>query len=221
LSPRPVNRADITLPERTPDSKRKRLYLVIGVVALALLVEGFLVFPSKVTLSDRQGDFKALVTTMKQDVGGCQAALVDGYDALSRIHSGDVKDLKIAKTILQQDEAYCTIAVNSDLYNLATLAPPSSLNRYNLTPVVKNTYAWAFPNAAAILADAQILLTQPYNRSAVTDIESRVKTMNALDREINQELAQVASQLHMAPPRLDLNVLKGMPSFLLGQLSSN
>ncbi len=214
MSPRPINRADVTLQVKSKSHMRRRLVVIGVLVAAFVIVEVLLVFPNRVTLSQKQADFKSFVVSMQQDVGGCAVALADGYDALAKIHSGDTKDMNIAETIVQQDESYCTIAVNSDLYNLITLAPPNSLNSYNLTPVVKEAYGWAFPNAAAILADSQVLLKHPENTAALSDIRSRLATMQSLLRQANGQLAKVSEELQIPSERINLNATKSMPGFL-------
>ena len=188
------------------------------VVAAALLIELLILYPNRVNLAGRQADFKGFVASMRTDILGCQAALNDGYAALARIHQGDVKQLNNAKTIISQDEAYCTLAVNSDLYNLATLSPPNDLNRYDLTPVTKNLYAWAYPGAAGILADSEKLLVDPASRSALADIRTRIKNMNYLLNLVNNDLSKVSSQLKLAPQTVSLDPTGKMPLFLRSEV---
>ncbi len=218
MSPRPINRADVTLQAKPASQAKKRLVVVGVLVAAFLVVEALLIFPSRVTLAQKQSDFKSFVTSIQLDVVGCAVALADGYHAPAKIHAGDTKDMSIAQTIIQQDESYCTIAVNSDLYNLITLAPPNSLNSYNLTPVVKETYGWAFPSAAAILADSQVLLKHPANSAAISDIRSRLVTMQSLLRQANSQLAKVSAELQVPTESIKLSATKSMPGFLSAAL---
>ncbi|MHB8189147.1 MAG: hypothetical protein ACYDHP_01720 [Ferrimicrobium sp.] len=221
MSPRQVNRADITLVDEAPRVRRRRLWWVAAIVVVAIVVELLIYLPSKVTLSQKQLDFKGFVTTIQQDIGGCAVALPDGYDALKRIHSGHSADLKVAKVIVNQDESYCTVAVNSDLFNLATLAPPNSLAHYNLSPIVADAYAWAYPGATAILYDSQILLTQPNNRSVLADMKNHLTAMRRTIVATNAKLAQVSAQLGLPRQQLSLDGFKGMPSYLRAQVQSS
>lgn len=218
MSSRPRNRADYTLATETPKRRKRRLLWVVLVVAVAVIVELLIVYPNKITKVQQQADFKGFVVSMRSDVLGCQVALQDGYHALARIHAGDTKQLSVANTILQQDEAYCTLAVNSDLYNLATLSPPNDLNKFNLTPVAHNLYAWAYPGAAGILADSETLLTQPDNQGAIQNLRTRVHNMDMLLNSVNSDLSKVSAQLHLTPQTVSLNPLTDMPSFVRAQL---
>ncbi|MEX6428731.1 hypothetical protein [Ferrimicrobium acidiphilum] len=220
MSSRPRNRADYTLTEETPKRRRSRLLWVVAVVVVAAAVELLIVYPNKVTKGQQQADFKSFVVTMRSDVLGCQVALQDGYHALARIHGGDTSQLGVANTILQQDEAYCTLAVNSDLYNLATLSPPNDLNQFNLTPVAHNLYSWAYPGAAGILADAETLLTKPHDQGAIENLRSRVHNMDFLLNSVNQDLAKISAQLNLSPQVVKLNPLTDMPTFVKTQLAS-
>lgn len=217
--PRPVNRADPTL-EPVSVSKRRRTLLIVGVIVVAAVaIEAAIVFPQRVTVAQQRVDFKGAVQTMQQDAGGCAVALNDGYRALGAIVSGASHQLATAKTILDQDEEYCTIAVNSDLYNLATYAPPNSLNKFNLTPVVKEVYDWAYPNAAFVLASLKVLLQQPANRSAIEQVAVRVHTMNQLLATVNAQLAAVSRQLGIPAQHIQLSSTSGMPTFLAKELA--
>ena len=218
MSSIPRNRADYTLATETPKRRKRRLLWVVLVVAVAVIVELLIVYPNKITKVQQQADFKGFVVSMRSDVLGCQVALQDGYHALARIHAGDTKQLSVANTILQQDEAYCTLAVNSDLYNLATLSPPNDLNKFNLTPVAHNLYAWAYPGAAGILADSETLLTQPDNQGAIQNLRTRVHNMDMLLNSVNSDLSKVSAQLHLTPQTVSLNPLTDMPSFVRAQL---
>jgi hypothetical protein len=220
VSSRPRNRADYTLPEETPKRRQRRLLWVVGVVVVAVAVELLIVYPNKITKVQQQADFKSFVVSMRSDVLGCQVALQDGYHALARVHAGDTSQLSVANTILQQDEAYCTLAVNSDLYNLATLSPPNDLNQFNLTPVAHNLYAWAYPGAAGILADSETLLTHPTNQGAIKNLETRIHNMDLLLNSVNNDLARVSARLDLSPQRVNLSPLTDMPSFVRAQLSS-
>lgn len=186
---------------------------------IAAAIELLIVFPSHVGRAGRQSDFRGFVASMRSDVYGCAYALQDGYRALGRVHAGDTSKLAIAKTILSQDEAYCTLAVNSDLYNLATLAPPNDLDRYDLTPVTRDLYAWAFPGAAGILADCERLLVDPSNPQAVADIHARLAVMDSLLAKVNGDLAQVSQQLGLPPQTISLDPKTAMPGFLAAELA--
>jgi len=219
VTSRPRNRADVTL---APDSRsRRRRRLLIGgvVVVLAVAIELLIVFPNHVSRAERQSDFRGFVASLRSDVGGCAYALQDGYRALSRVHGGDTSQLAIAKTIISQDEAYCTLAVNSDLYNLATLAPPNDLDRYNLTPVTRDLYAWAFPGAAGILSDCETLLVHPTNVRALDDIHARLTVMHSLLASVNRDLTQVSHELGLPPQTVSLNPRTAMPRFLVTELA--
>jgi hypothetical protein len=218
VTSRPRNRADVTLAPDTRSKRRHRLLIGGAVVLVALAIELVIVFPSHVGRSGRQSDFRGFVSSLRADVSGCAYALRDGYHALAKIHDGDTAELPIAKTILSQDEAYCTLAVNSDLYNLATLAPPNDLDRYNLTPVTHDLYAWAFPGAAGILADCEVLLLRPRDARALADIRSRLAVMHTLLSEVNADLTEVSRQLGMPPQTIALNPRAAMPSFLAAEL---
>jgi hypothetical protein len=196
------------------------LLWVVGVVVVAVVIELVIVYPSKVSQGQKQADFKSFVVSMRTDVLGCEVALQDGYHALARIHNGDKQQLSVANTILSQDEAYCTLAVNSDLYNLATLAPPNDLNKYNLTPVAHNLYAWAYPGAAGILADSETLLTQPTNQRAIANLKTRLKNMQTLLHSVNGDLSRISGELRLPPQQVNLNATKDMPTFVKAQLSS-
>ena len=218
MSSRPRNRADYTLQDETPKRRKRRLLWVAAVIVVAVIVELVIVYPNKITKTQQQADFKSFVVSMRTDVLGCQVALQDGYHALARIHGGDTKQLSIANTILQQDEAYCTLAVNSDLYNLATLAPPNDLNKFNLTPVAHNLYAWAYPGAAGILADSETLLTQPNNQAAIRNLSTRIHNMDLLLGSVNTDLSKVSAQLGLSPQTVKLSPMTAMPSFVRTQL---
>ncbi|ACU54631.1 hypothetical protein Afer_1715 [Acidimicrobium ferrooxidans DSM 10331] len=216
--PRPVNRADPTLEPRTPARRRKVLWIVGAVVVASVAIEAAIVYPQRVTVAQERVDFRGAVQTMQQDAGGCAVALNDGYRALGAIVSKASNQLAEARTIIEQDEEYCTIAVNSDLYNLATYAPPNSLNHFNLTPVVKEVYAWAFPNAASVLAYMKTLLVHPTDMSTVTLIAGRLHTMDTVLATANAQLASVSRQLGISPQRVELSSTSGMPSFLRAEL---
>ncbi len=219
--PRPVNRADPTRESVSPRARRRTIAAVSVLALAAVAVEAAIVFPQRVTVAQERVDFKGAVATMQQDAGGCAVALNDAYRAVGAIVSGASNQVAMAKTILDQDEEYCTIAVNSDLYNLATYAPPNSLNRFNLTPVVKEIYGWAFPNAAAVIAYLKVLMLHPRDRATVTSIGQRLRTMQSLLATANGQLAQVSRTLGIPPQQVELASTSGMPTFLRLELAQS
>jgi len=217
--PRPINRADPTLDPPTSARRRRTAWIVGGIVAVALAAEAYVVYPQRVTLAQQRVDFRGAVQAMQQDAGGCAVALNDGYRALGAIVSGSSNQVAEARTIIEQDEEYCTIAVNSDLYNLATYAPPNSLNHFNLTPVVKEVYGWAFPNAAAVLAYLKVLLVHPQDRATVEQVAIRLRTMQNLLDTANAQLAGVSRELGLPDQRVNLSSTSGIPTFLREELA--
>ncbi len=215
----PRNRADITQDPDRPRMRLRRYWWILAIIVVAILAEVLIYYPTKTTLSEKQTDFKSIVTEMQTDVGGCAVGLPNAYDVMSRIHGGDTSNLKIASTIVTEDESDCTIAVNSDLYDMATLVPPTDLERYNLSPIVQEAYAWAYPGATAVLYDLNALLTHPDNVSDLTDMKSHLTTMRVTIERTNEALARISQELDMSPQTLNLSGYKGMPTYLRNELS--
>jgi len=214
----PRNRADVTRDPNRPRMRLRRYWWILALLVAAVIAEVLIYYPTKTTLSEKQADFKAIVVEMQTDVGGCAVGLPNAYTVMSRIHDGDTSNLRIAKTIVTEDESDCTIAVNSDLYNMATLTPPTDLERYNLSPIVQEAYAWAYPGATAVLYDLDQLLSHPDNVSDLKDMKSHLTDMRVTIDRTNQQLVRISQELDMPPQTLKLSGYQGMPNFLRNEL---
>lgn len=188
---------------------RKRWSILLVAVAAVLVVLSDL--PGKTTNAARQQDFKDFVTRINNDMLSCNASVSDTMIALNAILSHRSTQLVTAKRIMNQDEPNCSIAVNADLYDLSTLSPTNTLEKMNLDPAVRAFYDWAFPNAAALVADSYVLVGDPTNKPAAVDFRQRVKIMESLAAKGNQGLAVAAESIGLKPITVTLSSVAGAP----------
>ncbi len=190
--------------EKLAFDRRKGRWVAIAVVVMVGLIV-LVDLPSHVTLADRQGDLRTFQKSVATYLAGCNAGLSDSLAAYSGIANGSSSEVSVANEIMTNDEPVCTIAGNSDIYDLATMAPPNTLAHFGLEFATNDAATWADPNAAQMIKDAQALLSNRNDLAAITDIRNRFQTMQKLLAETNSTLQSAAAQLKMnlAPIRLD------------------
>ncbi len=194
------------------DRKKSRWVALAAIVLVVLVV--LVDLPSHVTLADRQGDLRTFQKSIATDLAGCNAGLSDSLSAYSGIASGSSSQVSIANQIMTNDEPVCTIAGNSDIYDLATMAPPNTLAHFGLEFATNDAAAWADPNAAQMIKDAQALLANRSDLGAIVDIRSRFQTMQKLLAETNSTLHTAAVQLNMNLAPITLDGLYKLPASL-------
>lgn len=200
--------------QQAANSRKKRwvILAVLALVVIAVLTD----LPRGVTLADRQANLQLVRTTIVTDMQVCNASLSDSLTALSGILSGRSNQVATAKQIMVRAESTCTVIDNPDLYDLATLAPPTALENLsvNISKATNNYVEWAYPNAAAVIVDAQDLLKNPKDARAIADLRVRVRNMQSEEQAANLVLSTAAEDLKMTIQPLNFDGINQLPASL-------
>lgn len=210
---RPIRTDDPILAEEERKRKTRRSWaiLVVVVFIVAMIVTNL---PRTATLSDTQKSFVALQTEVKNDLLGCNTALRDAFAALQAVETKVSKYQNTVKAIFTQDQSECTI-INADLLDLVQANPPTSLERIGVQPGLNAYYAWAFPNADAVIAYSNQLAQHLHDQALINDVRGRFDKMASSLSRANAAFAQVATKLHMSFKPLKLYNLSDVPKGLL------
>lgn len=204
---------DPLLAEEDRQRKTRRNWgaLIVGVFLVLMVVTNL---PRATTLSAKQADFHAFVTQVHNDLLGCNTAITDAFDALQAVENHTAKSMKTANTILAQDQAECTI-INSDLLDLAEANPPSTLIRLGVQRAINGYYAWAFPNADALIAYVTSLAHDTSNVKLKLDIRGRLVNMATQLNVANTRMTRIANSLGTSFTPLRLFHLAEVPNGLI------
>lgn len=188
---------------------RRGHYALLGVAAV-VLASVAVDIGHRATTSDRASDLRGFVNQVKSDLASCNASVRDSFAAYTEVVSGRPDERKAAEGIVSGDEPNCTPVANSDLYDLATLEAPGTLRSFGVQTATGNLSSWAFPDAAATIADLGQLLTHPGDQAAGPDLTRRMDDMARLDQSAERTFAAAATALHTGIASLDLRSTDGL-----------
>lgn len=188
---------------------RRSRYVIAGVVVVLALSVAFDVGHSA-TAHDRASDLRSLVSEVKSDMASCNSSVADSFQAYNDVLGGEYSKRHEAERVINGDEPYCTLAGNTDLYDLATLEVPGTLRPYNLQSVLQSLTSWAFPDAAKVINDIGNLLEHPGDAARQSDLTATVATMNQLAQSAQSAFDRAGRVLGTTVDELDLGATNGL-----------
>lgn len=133
-------------------------------------------FPLRASAGDKRADLKSYLSTVKGDVGQCNAGL---HDAVTAYHDQLVGKLShaIATTYTEQAIAACSFT-NSGVVDLGGVEPPRSLTSLHLDSFAPSVDAWAYLDAFTVLQDLKDVERAPGSAAAVAAYDHEVRLLD-------------------------------------------
>lgn len=182
---------------------------VIGVIGVSVLMD----LPHHPSHAEQVSASQSLVKEVNGDVASCAYAVHEAFIIHGDQLAGSLSAANRARvpTLLHDDQSACSFT-DSSINTLATIQPPASVARAELSSIAYSTTLWASSDADAAIIDIQTLYSTPGAQKIVTDLNKRERLL-ATDREIAMRArARAAQKLGATLPGLALPRLPVPPT---------
>lgn len=184
--------------------KRNTKSTAIGCGCLALVV--FAIFGmmsgasggTKVSVTQKRAELKAFVAKINGDLKYCDADVQNAIAAVSLVANGSLDELTAYDTA-KSVTSDCSIMGSNHILDIGTMSLPNGLSGYNLSQVQSDMQVWADSDAVGVGKDIEVLLQNPNNLSAQSDLQSRKSEMESAISDSNSILAACAKKIGLSP----------------------
>jgi hypothetical protein len=196
---------------RSPWYRRRTPLIVAGVV----LVVGISVLSDLPVHASRSANVSSAQSVMKEVNGDLAPCALAAKQAVAlwgaeENHTLSASDAAIAPGILRDDQNACSFT-NENIYDLSSIEVPGSTAGKHLSALVGAVTLWSTGDALGIIEDIQTLMSQPSDKTALSDLAKRERQAAQDRSQADAQINGADSVLGAAISRPDLPVLPTPP----------